>query len=349
MRQIAIINALRAEAPDCRVIVRTTAPPWLFQRSIAGPIELVAAETDTGVVQIDSLRPDERETIRRAHAFYGDIEPRIDREAAWLREREITFVLADAPPLACAAAARAGIPGVVCANFTWDWIYEDYGHEADVADLVSTIGRLYRAASGAWRLPLHGGFATFDEVLDLPFVARHAQVPASDTRERLNLPATQKLVLVSFGGYGLRDFPLHSLDCLDEWGVVVTAAGAPATALPAGVHHVAERPMYERGLRYEDLVRAVDVVITKPGYGIISDCVANRTAMVYTPRGRFAEYDVMVREMPRYLRSQPLSMEAFAAGVWREALRAVERLPAVPDAPATNGAAIAARMILERA
>ena len=60
--------------------------------------------------------------------------------------------------------------------------------------------------------------------------------------------------------------------------------------------------MYDAGLRYEDLVGAVDVVITKPGYGIISDCVANGTAMLYTPRGRFAEYEVMVREMPRLLR-----------------------------------------------
>ncbi len=64
--------------------------------------------------------------------------------------------------------------------------------------------------------------------------------------------------------------------------------------VPRGVHVIAEEQLYGRGFRYEDLVRAVDVVITKPGYGIIADCIANDAAMLYTSRGRFAEYEVMV-------------------------------------------------------
>ena len=51
-----------------------------------------------------------------------------------------------------------------------------------------------------------------------------------------------------------------------------------------------ESAMYDRGYRYEDLVRAVDVVVTKPGYGIISECIANDTALLYTSRGDFREY-----------------------------------------------------------
>ena len=53
------------------------------------------------------------------------------------------------------------------------------------------------------------------------------------------------------------------------------------------------------GYRYEDLVRAADVVVTKPGYGIIAECLANDTALLYTDRGRFIEYDVLVAAMRR--------------------------------------------------
>ena len=106
--------------------------------------------------------------------------------------------------------------------------------------------------------------------------------------------------------------------------------------------------MYAGGLRYEDLVRAVDVVITKPGYGIISDCIANHTAMLYTSRGRFAEYDVMIREMPRYLRCRYLERDAFVEGRWLEGLEALAGTPAPPEEPRTDGADVAARMILER-
>jgi hypothetical protein len=105
--------------------------------------------------------------------------------------------------------------------------------------------------------------------------------------------------------------------------------------------------MYDRSLCYEDLVGAVDVVITKPGYGILSDCVANGAAMLYTPRGRFAEYEVMVREMPGLLRCRRLESDAFADGRWNEGLCELAALPP-PAQPRTDGAEVVAAMIAER-
>ena len=105
---------------------------------------------------------------------------------------------------------------------------------------------------------------------------------------------------------------------------------------------VAEDTLYASGLRYEDLVAAVDVVMTKPGYGIVSECVANRTAMLYTSRGRFAEYDVMVSEMPRYLRCRHLEQADLFSGRWGEGLDAVYRAAAPPEQPSTNGAEVIA-------
>ena len=95
-------------------------------------------------------------------------------------------------------------------------------------------------------------------------------------------------------------------------------------AVPHGVHVVAEEHLYGAGLRYEDLVHAVDVVLTKPGYGIIADCVANGTAMLYTSRGRFVEYDVMV-ERDAALPALPLpgARTRSKPAEWSEALRAL--------------------------
>ena len=88
-------------------------------------------------------------------------------------------------------------------------------------------------------------------------------------------------------------------------------------------------------------------MLTKPGYGIIADCVANGTAMLYTSRGRFAEYDVMVEQMPRYLRCRYLALEPFETGVWREALRALMATASPPARGRTDGAEVAAGMIAE--
>jgi L-arabinokinase len=95
-------------------------------------------------------------------------------------------------------------------------------------------------------------------------------------------------------------------------------------------------------------VRAADVVVTKPGYGIIAECIANDTAMVYTARGRFVEYPVLVREMPRYLRCAYLDNDALLAGRWRGALEAAVSAPAPPETPRTDGAEVIADMIAAR-
>ena len=78
-----------------------------------------------------------------------------------------------------------------------------------------------------------------------------------------------------------------------------------------------EQALYDAGWRYEDLVAAVDVVATKPGYGIIAECAAHGTALLYTSRGHFVEYEVLVQEMPRYVRSQFIPQDALFAGEWR--------------------------------
>ncbi len=369
-RQIEIINALGAASPSTRIVVRTSAPAWLFARTARTLFEFIQGACDTGVVQLDSLRLDERATIQSATDFYRTLPQRAEEEAVLLRTYDAAFVISDAPPLGCSAAAAAGIPSVVVSNFTWDWIYEYYPeHLVDAPQLLPVIRDAYRRAGAAWRLPMHGGFGPFDQILDVPFVARHARHDRAEVRKVLGLPAETMLVLSSFGGYGVNDFDPASLDCLDRYAVVFTARAAgsedralhgaagshrhragssdPAAVDPTqtGMFVIPEDLLYGSGLRYEDLVAAVDVVVTKPGYGIIAECVANRTAMLYTSRGHFVEYDVLVKEMPRVLRCEYLDQESLLAGRWRAALDRLVTAAPPPERPATNGAEVVAEMI----
>ena len=107
-----------------------------------------------------------------------------------------------------------------------------------------------------------------------------------------------------------------------------------------------EPAMYAQGLRYEDVVAAVDVVVTKPGYGIIGECLANDTALLYTDRGHFIEYDVLVREMPRHVRCAYLPQAEILRGQWQDALDAVVAAPPAEAPLATNGDAVAAEWIV---
>ena len=222
-RQIELINALGARRPDLSIVVRTSAPQWLFDRTARVPIALIPGECDTGVVQIDSLRLDEAATIDRAVEFYSTLGERARAEAALLARHDCRLVISDAPPLACEAAAIAGVPSFVVTNFTWDWIYQGYAPEnAGAAHLVPEIRSAYRRAEAAWRLPMHGAFEPFSTVVDVPFIARHARHERDGVRRTLGLPVDRPLVLSSFGGYGVTGFDAATLDCLDAYGVVLT-------------------------------------------------------------------------------------------------------------------------------
>lgn len=348
-RQIEILNAVGSAAPALRLVVRTSAPAWLFERTMRVPYTRLPGDTDTGIVQIDALRLDERETIQRAASFHRTLDARAAEEAAALDAHDALAVVADAPPLGPAAAAAAGIPAFVVSNFTWDWIYEEYReHLSEAPGLVPALRRAYGLAWEGWRLPMHGGFESVPTVRDVPFVARHAGHDPGDVRRMLGLPAAGALALSSFGGYGVEAIDLTSLDCLDLCGVVLTTHDGPTAPLPRGVWSVSESVIYGRGLRYEDLVRAVDVVVTKPGYGISSECIANDTALLYTSRGRFAEYHVLTREMPQFLRCGFIAHEPLFAGRWRESLARLLEAPPPPQRPRTDGAHVVAQMILER-
>jgi len=355
-RDIEVLNALFDRRPNLPVVVRTPAERWLFDLTLRHPVQFEAAETDTGIVQVDSLRLDVAASIRRAAGFHRDLHARAETEAAELRQAGACLVVADIPPLAFRAAALAGIPAIALGNFTWDWIYDGYAETASAApDLVPVLRQAYETAALALRLPMHGGFSSIRTIRDIPLVARRSRRNVQQVRSALGLPTDRRLALLSFGGHGLQGLDLDRIDALGEYLLLTTGPGTVATrrgdarvAPAAGsIVHIDERVLYDFGLRYEDLVAASDVVVTKPGYGIIAECVANDTAMLYTSRGRFVEYEVLVDCLPRIVRSRFISQDDLYAGCWRAHLDAVLAQPPAPERPATNGAEVAAGLILE--
>jgi hypothetical protein len=357
-RVIEVIDALGRRRPDLRVVVRTSAARALFDLTLRHPVAFHEVACDTGVVQVDSLRPDIDASIRRAAEFHRRLDEKAREEASFLRAQRAGVVVGDIPPLAFAAAAAAGVPSVAFGNFTWDWIYEGYPEALEAApDLVPTIRRAYSTAALALRLPMFGGFEGLERVIrDMPLVARHSRRDPTEVRRGLGLPGDRPLVLLSFGGYGLAGLDTKALGRLTGYTVVTT--DSPSTTRPGawapspgeadgGLIRLSERALYEAGFRYEDLVHAADVVVTKPGYGILAEAIANHTAILYTSRGPFAEYDVLVRWMPRYLRCRFIDQPDLLAGQWGAHLDALLRQPPPPETPATDGAQQAAKAIGE--
>jgi hypothetical protein len=352
-RMLAVIEGLLSASSRVHVSVRTSAPPGLFdhegtktrrpdhegtktRRPDHEGMKVVELECDAGVVQRDSLEIDVAESMRRANAFQTSLPSLVDAEAAFLREHRANLVVGDIPPLAFGAAAAAEIPSVAIGNFTWDWIYEGYPLTG-TRELAEDIRRVYAEMTLALRLPMWGGFAGLEtKTRDIPFIAYQSRREPDEVRTRLGLATAARggpLVLLAFGGHGIRLDP-PALDARRGYTVVTT---------------VSEQRLRNADLRYQDLVRAADVVVTKPGFSVISEAIANDAALLYTSRGQFREYDVLVREMRRYVRARFIEPSDLVSGNWSDALEQLLAQPEPPEKPALNGAEIAVKEILRLA
>lgn len=350
-RDVEIIHALAALVPDLRLIVRSAVNPGLLARTLRVPYELREGVCDTGIVQRSSIEQDDEATIDAAIDFYGRFDDRIAAEVLALAKERPSVIVGDIAPLAFAVASGLGVPGVAVANFTWDWIYETHpGMTARAPWLVPRLKATYGLATIALQLPFAGGFEVFRTVRPIPLVARHPTRTRAETRAHFGLPAHRPIALLSFGGYGLPDLDVSAIDAGDTWTIVTTdRIRQRPDAWPAHMHLIEEQAFIATGFRYEDLVGAVDAVITKPGFGITAECVSTGTAMLYTSRGEFREYDVLVRELPRYVKSRFIAPADLLQGRWKRALDQLLAQPTAPEHLATDGAAHAAREIVSAA
>ncbi len=345
-RDIEIIRAVGRLRPAVQVMVRTAAPPWLFD-GLAN-VRVSPAVTDTGVVQRDSLHIDIERTADDAAVFYADFERHVESEAAHLIAESTRVVVGDIPPLAFAAAARAGIPSVAVANFTWDWIYEhtpQFEQRAPAA--LPVIQRAYREATSALRLPMHGGFGAMAGVTrDIPLIARRSTLTRAEARRVLGLPADETIVLASFGGHGLT-MDYDRIAATNTFTLLITDYESGQAGTRRRLRCFARKELPALGVDYPDLVAAADVVVAKPGYGIVSECIANSTALVHASRGSFIEQEVIVAAMPRLLRCQFIEQDDLTAGRWQASVDAVLAQPAPVDTVAVDGAKQAAAAIVE--
>jgi UDP-N-acetylglucosamine:LPS N-acetylglucosamine transferase len=99
---------------------------------------------------------------------------------------------------------------------------------------------------------------------------------------------------------------------------------------------------------YVSLLAACDAIITKPGYGIVADCLANRVPVLYTPRGPFREYDVLADALERLGNARYISNEQLFAGQVGPHLDALLGRTKDWTTECMNGADIVAERVLAR-
>ena len=315
---------------------------------------------DAGARQRDAFCIDIDETRDGALAFHRDIDMLIAEEVRWLRESRPDVVVSDVVGLAFPAARQAGVPVVLMTNFSWGFIYRPFIREGeDDGAFRSVVGReeeMVGQADGFLRL---AGFSVFGPrslesvAVDVPLIARPIREGREAMRSRLRIDEDAKVCLLMTGGHSLGvDFDWQTIGDANasspssSWLFFVTASmldDARGEDLPPNVRLVPPKAYVP------DFVAMADVVIGKIGYGTVSECLSSRTPLVYVPRENFCEEEDLRKLLERQLAGLEMPRETFLAGDWCNALStALQMRPAVL-AIDTDGARIAAAIIVDAA
>jgi L-arabinokinase len=338
VRSCQVLRALKQACPEAEFHVRTTAPAWIFER-LPFSVDYRKRLLDVGIAQKDSLEMDLEQTLQDCLGLRGGMPALIREELDFIARSKIRLVVADVPAAAFEIAARAAVPSVAVTNFSWNWIYRFYGRDFPAfLPVTEEMESFYSKATLCLSLPFSCDLAVFPRRASIPLVTRASGLSKREARERYGLPATSRVVLLSFGGYGLKRAKLDPLSKLDSF-YFVTTGNSP-------FRHGNFLVLPEEQRRYEDLVQAADVVVTKPGYGIVADIIAHKVPVLYTSRGPFPEYDFLVETLKQWATSEFIPQQELFAGNLEPYLeRLLTKGPNWPDVP-LDGAQVAAQKIL---
>ncbi|MGC9035889.1 MAG: hypothetical protein ACP5K7_08645 [Verrucomicrobiia bacterium] len=314
VRTIEIARALCRSREDIYVMIRTTAPSWLFYDLISNKnVEISESELDCGVVEVNPLEIDSEKTIEKLINFIKTSMTVVSRETAFILQHNIDLIVSDIPFLAGEIASKAGIPCLAASNFLWDWIYEPMIFDDDYRDDVLLSLRCGYSKMAHWmRYPFHHSTSMLNKITDVSLVVRKTEKSKEEVMRGVGLgnEAQRLKVYLAFRGGIDRDIVVKAAKSSPDYLFLI--AEPIQQEVPENVKVIEPYPQFS----FTDVINMCDLVVGKPGYGLVSNCVAHKKKLLYPPRYGFREDEIMMNEAKRFTAMLEIPREDFYAGRW---------------------------------
>ncbi len=341
VRSCDIIRAFREQAPAVPVTLVTDLPEPFLRNRLGSPAPRIRpGRFDVGMVQRDSVRVDLEATLRELDDLRRNRQALLHQERAFLQEVGAGCVVCDIPALPLQAARRAGVPAVAVGNFSWDWIYRSMADRDPAWGVHADLFRSdYAAADLLLRLPFSDRMTAFRRQEQLPVVAEPGQADRARLASLTGADPARTWVLLSFTTLGLSPEAVERMSRLSEYAFF--------TVKPLAWDAPGFYPVDREDMGFSDVLAGCDAVLSKPGFGILSECVVNRKPLIYVDRTDFAEYAVLVEALQRYLQHVHIPADDLYAGRVEQALADIRTARPAPERLGGGGAPQAALRILD--
>ncbi|KAG2691757.1 hypothetical protein I3760_08G021800 [Carya illinoinensis] len=341
-RVVEVVRHLIIAGHDVHVV--TGAPDFVFTSEVQSPrLFIRKVLLDCGAVQADALTVDRLASLEK----YSEtaVVPRVsilETEVEWLNSIKADLVVSDVVPVACRAAADAGVRSVCVTNFSWDFIYAEYVMAAGShhRSIVWEIAEDYSHSEFLIRLPGYCPMPAFRDVIDVPLVVRRLHRSRNEVRKELGIGDDVKLVILNFGGQ-VTGWKLKEEYLPSGWLCLVCGA-SDTQELPPNFVKLA------KDAYTPDLIAASDCMLGKIGYGTVSEALAYKLPFVFVRRDYFNEEPFLRNMLEYYQGGVEMIRRDLLTGHWKPYLeRAISLKPCYEGG--INGGEVAAQILQETA
>jgi hypothetical protein len=296
VRSCDIIRAVNNLYPPLKIHVISELPPKFLRNRIGSDRNPIRPQSfDVGMVQLDSIRVDLNATLNKVETLLSRREELVSQEADYLKKMEIRLVVVDIPGIPLESAARTGIPKLAVGNFGWDWIYSGFAaQDRRWSAAVEVFREQYSRTDLLLRLPFCEEMEAFTQAEDLPLVASPGKTRRSAIAAFTGSDPRKKWILLSFTTLDWDEEALARVERIETCEFFTVK---PLAWVRNNIH-----PLDRDQVTFSDAVASVDAVISKPGFGILSDCIVNQKPLIYADRSHFLEYPILESAIRKHLK-----------------------------------------------
>jgi hypothetical protein len=323
-----VIATLRELVPNLHITIRSSAPVFKLRERFGDDVTIMQGVTDIGMIQEDALNVSVEASATAYERFHDNWNEKVREEARQLSRLNPDLVFANIPYLSLAGAKMAGIPAIALCSLNWADIYQHYfeGTSERYREIHKQILDAYQHAD-RFLLPTPSMPMT-----DLNNTYNIGPVAQLGNNRREYIDATlqaggKRLGLVSMGGI---DFKAPVATWPDMPGILLL--------VPKEWHsrHPDTCPMEALDLPFSDLLRSVDFLITKPGYGSFVEAACTSTPVLYLQRNDWPEAPYLARWMEKNARCLSLKVDDITNGQLQSLVDRVSSRPAKCITPTGN-------------
>ena len=315
-----VLLELRARIPDVRLTVRSGLASRLLRGRLGADFTHIEAASEFGFVQNSAISIDHEATRLAYLSAHDNFAQRVVDEAVLLSRLKPDLVFSNISYLPLAGAARAGIPAVAMCSLNWfDLLKYFYGQDEWAESVIAEVKSAYDAAD------LFLAVTPSMAMADLPrrrVIGPVATVMPAETglqlRRALKVSEEETLVLFAMGGFE------YSVP-MDQWPLraglryLVPESWNPSS--PAAISYGRNE------FSFGSLLRAADVVLTKPGYGTFVEAACSGVPVMYVRREDWPEQDFLIPWLAQHGVCGEISREELLSGAWSEKLGRVLQTP----------------------